>query len=109
MRSMFARAGILLGIRVKSAARISDGDLNSVARLGLPDGRTVIAKRGPLVEKEAAMIDAIRETGTPVPATLAVEKGLLILSDLPAEGWLARSWGRLLRRSPCQRSLSNAR
>lgn len=46
MRSMLARAGILLGERVVSAARLAGGDLSSVSRLTLADGWSVIAKRG---------------------------------------------------------------
>jgi len=92
---MFARAGTLLGTRVESAARLSGGDLSSVSRLVLADQRSVIAKRGPLVEEEAAMLQVMRATGAPVPTMLAVEKGLLLIEELPATGRLARSWGHL--------------
>lgn len=96
MRSMFARAGTLLGVPVVSAARLSEGDLSSVARLTLADGRPVIAKRGPMVEEEAHMLATIRAAGVQVPATLAVEKGLLLLEELPSSGRIARSWGELV-------------
>ncbi|WP_172451757.1 fructosamine kinase family protein [Sphingobium sp. SA916] len=92
---MFARAGSLLGTRVESATRLSGGDLSSVSRLVLADRRTIIAKHGPLVEEEGAMLSAIRETHAPVPNILAVEKGLLLLEDLPATGQISRSWGHL--------------
>ena len=95
MRSMFARAGSLLGTPIESASRLSGGDLSSVTRLVLQGGQTIIAKRGPLVEEEAAMLAAIRETGTPAPHILAVEKGLLLLEDLPATCRITRSWGHL--------------
>lgn len=95
MRSMFAQAGSLLGGRVVSAARLSGGDLSSVSRLTLADGRSVIAKRGPLVEEEATMLLAMHEADVPVPAILAVEKGLMLLEELPGSGRVARSWGHL--------------
>ncbi len=95
MRSMFARAGNLLGVRVVSAARLSGGDLSSVSRLTLADGQSVIAKRGPLVEEEATMLAALHTTQVPVPAILAVERGLMLLEELPASGRIACSWGHL--------------
>lgn len=95
MRSMFARAGSLLGLRVASAARLSGGDLSSVLRLALADGRSVIAKRGPLVDEEARMLAAMQAEGVPVPGILAVDNGLLLLEELPASGRIARSWGNL--------------
>lgn len=95
MRSMFARTGNLLGVQVVSAARLSGGDLSSVFRLTLANGKPVIAKRGPLVNEEALMLAAIQAAGVPVPAILAVEKGLLLLEELPASGRIARSWSHL--------------
>lgn len=95
MRSVFARAGSLLRARVDSATRLSGGDLSSVSRLTLADGRSIIAKRGPLVAVEADMLDAIRASAVPVPVVYAAEAGLLLLEDLPASGKLARSWGHL--------------
>lgn len=92
---MFARAGTLLGVRVESAARLSGGDLSAVSRLVLADGRAVIAKHGPLVDLEAAMIEAMRANGVPVPAIYAVEPGLLLMEELPATGRLTRSWSHL--------------
>lgn len=80
---------------VVSAARLSGGNLSSVSRLTLADGRTVIAKQGPLVEEEATMVLAICKTDVPVPAMLAVEKGLMLLEDMPSTGPIGRSWGQL--------------
>ncbi|WP_313337153.1 fructosamine kinase family protein [Sphingobium yanoikuyae] len=85
----------LMGVRVVSAARVSGGDLSNVLRLSLADGRSIIAKRGPLVEEEAIMLAAIHATQAPVPSVLAVEKGLMLLEDLPGSGQIARSWAQL--------------
>ena len=95
MRSVFTRAGSLLGVRVESAARLSGGDVHSVSRLTLADGRSVIAKCGPLVDEEAHMLAAIQAAGVPVPAILAIENGLLLLEELPGSGRIARSWSDL--------------
>ncbi|MDV3482598.1 fructosamine kinase family protein [Sphingobium yanoikuyae] len=78
-----------------SAARLSGGDLSNVSRLSLADGRSIIAKRGPLVEEEAIMLAAIHAARVPVPSVLAIEKGLMLLEDLPASGQIARSWAHL--------------
>lgn len=89
------RAGALLGVGVESVTRLVGGDLGSVSRLTLKDGRSVVAKHGARVAQEARMLQAMRETGAPVPAVLAIEDGLMILEDLPSGGQLSRSWSHL--------------
>ncbi|WP_374549339.1 fructosamine kinase family protein [Sphingobium yanoikuyae] len=95
MRSMFARAGSLLGTQVQSAARLSGGDLSSVSRIVLADGRSAIAKHGPKVAMEAVMLETMRANNVPVPHILAVENGLLILEERSASGRVTRSWSHL--------------
>ncbi|AMK25867.1 fructosamine kinase family protein [Sphingobium sp. TKS] len=95
MRSIFVRAGHLLGARVESVTQISGGSLSSVSRLGLIGGGTAIAKTGSLVAVEATMLEALRGRGLPTPTILAMEAELLILEDLPAAGRLARAWANL--------------
>jgi len=92
---MFARAGSLLGTQVQSAARLSGGDLSSVSRIVLADGRSAIAKHGSKVAMEAVMLETMRVNNVPVPHILAVENGLLILEELPASGRITRSWSHL--------------
>lgn len=92
MRSIFVRAGHLLGARVESAKQISGGSLSSVSRLGLVGGGTAIAKTGSLVAVEATMLEALCSKGRPTPVVLAREAELLILEDLSGEGRFARAW-----------------
>lgn len=95
VKSIFVRAGHLLGTRVNCVTQISGGSLSAVSRLALADGRSAIAKTGPLVAREAHMLEAMRARGVPTPAVLGIEGELLILQDLPAAGRLARAWAHL--------------
>lgn len=84
-RDFVREAGDLLGSPVVRAAPIAGGDLSSVRRLTLEDGRGVIAKDGPAPRVEAAMLQAIAAAGAPAPVVIAVSDGVLILHDLGDE------------------------
>lgn len=70
------------GQAVRSTERLAGGDISGASRLTLLDGRTVIAKSGPLVDREARMLEAIRSLGAPAPAVLGQEGDWLVLEDL---------------------------
>lgn len=100
--ALAARAAALLGAEVVAAAPLTGGDLAQVMRLGLADGRSVVAKAGAGVAAEAGMLRAIAAAGAPAPAVLAVGDGLMVMQDLgPDEGLSGGAWedlGRVLRR-----------
>ncbi|UWQ42507.1 fructosamine kinase family protein [Leisingera aquaemixtae] len=84
----------LLGAEVAGARPLHGGDLSEVQLLSLNDGRRVVAKTGPLVAAEAAMLRAIRAAGVPAPEVLGVAGHVLLMEALeetaagPA-GWQA--------------------
>ncbi|PIE07281.1 MAG: aminoglycoside phosphotransferase [Rhodobacterales bacterium] len=58
------------------------GDLSEVLRVGLADGRVVVAKRGPLVGREARMLAALAAAGAPAPRVLGISGDVLFLEAL---------------------------
>ncbi|MEW2914890.1 fructosamine kinase family protein [Leisingera sp. JC11] len=84
----------LLGAEVAHARPLHGGDLSEVRLLTLSDGRQAVAKTGPLVAAEAAMLRAIRDAGAPAPEVLGVAGPVLLMDALEetaagAEGWQA--------------------
>lgn len=93
MRTSLAnRAAAALGIPVTGVASLAGGDLSAVHRLRLADGGSAIAKQGPLVAAEAAMLAAIAASGAPTPRVLAIADDLLLLEEIPVGGQLGSAW-----------------
>lgn len=74
------------------------GDLSEVRLLIFPDGRNVVAKIGPLVDREARMLRHMRDAGAPVPSVQGLTGDVLFLEaieELPASaaGWAALGAG----------------
>ncbi len=88
MSDVSDRAAALLGGAVAQARRLSGGSLSEVTRVALVDGRILIAKPGAAARAEAAMLEAIRATGAPAPAVLAVADDLLVLAAATDDGRL---------------------
>lgn len=76
------RVGAALGNKVESFVALHGGDLSSVHRAVLADGRTVVAKTGPMADVEARMLNALRAAGAPAPEVLHAEAGLIVLEHL---------------------------
>jgi fructosamine-3-kinase len=88
----------LFGDAPAGMRRLHGGDLSQVWTVRLADGRDVVAKDGPLVIREARMLEAMAAAGAPVPRVLAAEKTLLVLEHLPetrpsVAGWHALGAG----------------
>ena len=83
----------ITGSTVRSSHRLAGGDLGGATRLDLADGRRIVAKQGPDAEAEAAMLEAMRATGAPVPRVLDCRGELLLMEFVEAggrtgpEGW----------------------
>ena len=93
MHPLAQAASRLLARPVLGATRMRGGDLNTVFRLRLPDGATLVAKTGPAPRVEAKMLRAIAGTGCPAPSVVAVDDTLLLLEDMPDSGALSpTSW-----------------
>ncbi|MGI3170662.1 fructosamine kinase family protein [Pseudooceanicola sp. C21-150M6] len=77
------------------------GDLSTIDRLDLADGRVVALKTGPNVEIEARMLRTLAQAGIPVPEVLAVQGKGLVLEFLPDSHASDQHWslaGQTLRR-----------
>jgi fructosamine-3-kinase len=81
-----AAAARLLGAPVASARTLHGGDLSKVALLEMADGRALVAKAGPRLRAEAAMLGAIRAAGAPAPAVIAVSDSVLVMEALAEDG-----------------------
>ncbi len=86
------RIAALLDTDIVSATPVSGGDLSTVLRLRLEDGRPAIAKVGPLATREAGMLRAIAATGAPAPDVIAAADDLLVMSELPSDGGVSDAW-----------------
>ncbi len=87
----------MFGQPPKSVRPLHGGDLSQVTLLDLEDGRSVVAKTGPLVETEAAMLRTMAGTEAPVPAVLGVSGRHLFLEYLPESSASAAGWTALAR------------
>jgi len=86
----------LLGQPVRDAVALSGGDLSTVLRVTLADGRIAIVKQGATARAEADMLRAIAATGAPAPVVLAVGDDLLAMTSCADRGGLSgSSWDSL--------------
>lgn len=81
-------------LSAKTITPLHGGDLSEVARVTLFGGREVVAKRGPLVDREARMLTAIAATGMPAPRVLGVVPGVMFLEALEQARPSAEHWTR---------------
>ena len=81
------------GSEVTGGRKLAGGDLGGAALVELADGRKLVAKDGPLVEREAAMLRAIANTGAPAPVVHHAADGLLLMDYVEADG--AKDWNSL--------------
>lgn len=84
--SWAAEIARITGSPVKGSRKLAGGDLGGATRLDLQDGRSIVAKQGPLAEREGRMLTAMRETGAPVPQVLHYEGELLLMEFVEATG-----------------------
>ncbi|WP_342148186.1 fructosamine kinase family protein [Methylorubrum sp. SB2] len=86
MSAVASRAAALLGGALAQSRTLPGGDLSECVLIRLADGREAVAKSGPAPRVEAAMLAAIRASGAPAPAVLAVDDTVLVLERLPDAG-----------------------
>jgi fructosamine-3-kinase len=81
--------------------RLAAESLSEVLLVRWPDGRRSVAKSGPALGAEAAMLRALAAAGAPVPAVEAEHDGILLLEHIDNDGlFSANAWsdvGRQLR------------
>ncbi|WP_170759081.1 fructosamine kinase family protein [Ruegeria lacuscaerulensis] len=95
MRSLIEKASALTSTTISGTEPLRGGSLSSVIRLLTSDGRSFVAKSGPMVKTEAQMLNAIRSAGAPAPQVVAVASGILILEDLGPDDGPENAWGSL--------------
>ena len=102
MSAFAARVAALTGVPEERLSRLAGGDLSEILLVPRPDGRNVVAKGGPAVASEAAMLRAIAAAGVPAPAVEAELDGVLLLDEVANDGdFDAAAWadiGACLRR-----------
>ena len=84
----------ITGQRVQATRPLHGGDLSEVTLVTLADGSQLVAKRGPMVDREGFMLTAMGDLGAPVPKVLGVAGDVLLLEYLAEtratpEGWRA--------------------
>jgi len=75
-------------------ARLHGGDLSDVARVQLENGQVVVAKQGPMVAREARMLEAIAAAEVPVPQVLAIAGEVLFLEALDERRAAPSHWAK---------------
>jgi fructosamine-3-kinase len=102
MTNFSRRVAELAGVPEARLQRLSGGDLSEVLLVHRGDGRKSVAKGGPSVGTEAAMLRALAKAGAPAPAVESEHHGVLFLQYVPndrifnAGAW--RALGEALRR-----------
>ena len=87
-----ARFEAATGSTVAGGRKLAGGDLGGATLVDLADGRQAVAKSGPLIEREGAMLKAIARTGAPAPRVWFAERELLVMDFVEADGvkgWLS--------------------
>ena len=90
-----ARLADLAGADVASRIPLHGGDLSKVERVELTDGRRIVAKHGPYVDREAKMLRAMSNRGAPVPTVLGQTEGLILLEYLLESPPTPQGWASL--------------
>jgi fructosamine-3-kinase len=87
------RVAELTGSDEGQLERLAGGDLSEVLLLRRADGRCTVAKGGPAVATEAAMLRALTGAGIPAPAVEAEHEGVLLLEHVENDGvFSAAAW-----------------
>ena len=93
MTAFAEKVAELLHVPADRIARLAGGDLSEVLLVRRPDGRLTVAKSGPAVATEAAMLRALGDAGAPVPLVEGEHSGILLIAHIPNDGVFSeRAW-----------------
>ena len=84
----------LTGDRIPARRPLHGGDLSAVTLVTLQGGGRVVAKSGPLVDREARMLTAMAETGVPVPDVVGVAGNILLIEALDEGAPQPTAWAK---------------
>lgn len=82
MNNFADRVAALIGVAPEKMQRLAGGDLSQVLLAERPDGRCVVAKSGPAVGTEAAMLRMLAGLGLPAPGVEAEHDGVLLIDHV---------------------------
>jgi fructosamine-3-kinase len=92
MSAFAARVVSITGVAEERLERLAGESLSEVLLVPRPEG-PVVAKSGPALGAEAAMLRALAAAGVPVPAVEGEHDGVLLLEYVPNDGLLSpRAW-----------------
>jgi fructosamine-3-kinase len=95
------RVAALTGVAEERLEPLASESLSEVLLVRRPNGTLTVAKSGPAVAVEAAMLRTLAGAGAPVPAVEAEHEGALLLEHVESDGLFSpRAWadiGRQLR------------
>lgn len=86
MSALSRKIAELTGTAEDRIERLAGGDLSEVLLLRRPDGRCTVAKGGPAVAVEAAMLRVLAGAGIPVPLVEGEHEGALLIQHIPNDG-----------------------
>jgi fructosamine-3-kinase len=86
MSVLSRRVAELTGVAEEQLERLAGGDLSEVLLLRRPDGRCTVAKGGPSVGTEAAMLRALIGAGVPAPMVEGEHDNVLLLEHVENDG-----------------------
>lgn len=86
MSALSRKVAELTGTAEDRIERLAGGDLSEVLLLRRPDGRCTVAKGGPAVAVEAAMLRELVGAGVPVPLVEGEHEGVLLMEQIPNDG-----------------------
>lgn len=86
MTAFGQRVAALAGVPAERLERLAGGDLSEVLLLRRLDGRCAVAKGGPAIATEAAMLRALARVGVPVPMVEGEHESALLLEHIPNDG-----------------------
>ncbi len=86
-------AEAVFGKKPAAVEALAGGDISGASRISFADGSTCIGKSGPLIDREARMLDAIRQLNVPAPEVLGITDTWLFLQDVgPLQPFDAAAW-----------------
>lgn len=93
MSAFSRKVSALTGVPEERLERLAGGDLSEVLLLRRADGRCTVAKGGPQIGTEAAMLRALSGAGIPVPMVEGEHEGVLLLEHIDNDGlFSAKAW-----------------
>lgn len=89
MTALAERVAQVTGAVPTAITRLAGGDLSEVLLVERPDSPPLVAKGGPAIATEAAMLRALANAGAPVPAVEGEYEDVLLLEHVEHDGLLS--------------------